>query len=117
MDGNSVTLGQPLRIEFPVVDGSYIQETEPIEGCGIEDVYIEQMENLWISTVVFRDAWNCWARGVRVRMCGRNPVYGSRAKWCEIRDCVFDDAWFKGGGGTAFPGVDQLHAGPRSERA
>jgi hypothetical protein len=25
-------------------------------------------------------------------------------KWCEIRDCVFDDAHFKGGGGTAYAG-------------
>jgi hypothetical protein len=37
-------------------------------------------------------------------MCGRFPIYGSNAKWCEIRDCVFDDAWFKGGGGTAYVG-------------
>jgi hypothetical protein len=37
-------------------------------------------------------------------MCGRFPIYGSRAKWCEIRDCIFDDAWFKGGGGTAYGG-------------
>jgi hypothetical protein len=29
------------------------------------------------------------------------------AKWCEIRDCVFDDAWFKGGGGTAYAGWDR----------
>jgi len=29
------------------------------------------------------------------------------AKWCEIRDCTFDDAWFKGGGGTAYTGWDR----------
>jgi hypothetical protein len=29
------------------------------------------------------------------------------AKWCEIRDCIFDDAWFKGGGGTAYTGWDR----------
>jgi hypothetical protein len=43
---------------------------------------------------------------VTVKKCGRFPVYGSNAKWCEIRDCVFDDAWFKGGGGTAYAGWD-----------
>jgi hypothetical protein len=43
---------------------------------------------------------------VTVKKCGRFPVYGSQAKWCEIRDCVFDDAWFKGGGGTAYAGWD-----------
>jgi hypothetical protein len=102
--GDTIRIRQPLRIEFPTIDGSYVQKVEPIERCGIEDLYIEQTENLWITTVEFRDAWNSWARGVRVRMCGRNPVYASQAKWCEIRDCVFDDAHFKGGGGTAYGG-------------
>ena len=104
VEGNRVTIEQPLRIEFPVIDGSFIQKTEPIQHCGVEDFYIEQTENLWIHTVNFRDAWNCWGKGVTVRMCGRNPLYGRHAKFCEIRDCVFDDAWFKGGGGTAYSG-------------
>ena len=104
VEGNTVRIGQPLRIEFPVIDGSYVQKIVPIQRCGVEDLYIEQTENLWISTVVFSHGWNCWARGVTVRKCGRFPVYGSMAKWCEIRDCVVDDAWFKGGGGTAYAG-------------
>jgi hypothetical protein len=37
-------------------------------------------------------------------MTGRFPAYATNAKWCEIRDCTFDDAWFKGGGGTAYVG-------------
>ncbi len=107
VEGNTITLDQPLRIEFPVIDGSYVQKFVPIRRCGIEDLYIEQTENLWITASEFVNAWNCWARGVTVRMCGRNPVYGRLAKFCEIRDCVFDDAWFKGGGGTAYCGWDQ----------
>ena len=106
VDGNTITIGQPLRIEFPKIDGSYVHKTEPITRCGVEDLYIEQTEDLWISSVVFYSAWNCWARGVTVKMCGRFPVYGSSAKFCTIRDCVFDDAWFKGGGGTAYAGWD-----------
>ncbi len=104
IDGKTVTLTQPLRIEFPVVDGSWISRVAPIQRCGVEDFSLEQTEDLWITSVMFRNAWNCWARGVTIRKCGRNPVYGSSAKWCEIRDCVFDDAWFKGGGGTAYAG-------------
>jgi len=100
----TIMLNQPLRIEFPTIDGSYVQKIVPIRRCGVEDFYLEQMENLWISSVVFSHGWNCWGRGVTVKMCGRFPIYGSMAKWCEIRDCVFDDAWFKGGGGTAYTG-------------
>jgi len=104
---NIISISQPLRIEFPVIDGSYVQKVEPIQHCGIESVYIEQTANLWISSVIFYHGWNCWARDVTVKKCGRFPVYGSMAKWCEIRDCVFDDAWFKGGGGTAYVGWDR----------
>lgn len=107
VDGKTVHLQQPLRIEFPIIDGAYVQKVEPIRRCGIEDLYLEHKEALWISGVVFRFGWECWARGVTVKKCGRFPVYGSYAKWCEIRDCVFDDAWFKGGGGTAYTGWDK----------
>lgn len=102
--GNVVDLAEPLRIEFPVVDGSRIWEVDPIVGCGLEDMTIRQTENLWITTAQFSYAQGCWAKGVKVEMCGRNPVYGYEAKQCTITDCVFDDAWYKGGGGTAYSG-------------
>ena len=107
IEGRTVTVNQPLRIEFPIIDGAYVQKLAPIRRCGVEGLYLEQMENLWISGVIFYNGWNCWARNVTVKRCGRFPVYGSMAKWCEIRDCLFDDAWFKGGGGTAYTGWDR----------
>ena len=106
INGKTISINQPLRIEFPIIDGAYVQKVVPIRRCGIESLYLEQTENLWISGVVFYHGWNCWAKDVTVKKCGRFPVYGSMAKWCEIRDCVFDDAWFKGGGGTAYTGWD-----------
>ena len=102
--GDTITVSQPLRIDFPTIDGPTVRKIVPIQRCGVEDLYVEQTENLWISSVLFNSAWNCWAQNVTVKKCGRFPVYGSRAKWCEIRRCVFDDAWFKGGGGTAYAG-------------
>ena len=107
IDDRAISIGQPLRIDFPVIDGSYVQKVVPIQYGGIEDLYLEQTENLWITSVLFSHGWNCWARSVTVRKCGRHPIYGSMAKWCEIRDCVFDDAWFKGGGGTAYAGWER----------
>jgi hypothetical protein len=104
IEGNVIRLNQPLRIEFPVIDGSYAQRFLATERCGAEDFYFEQTQDLWITSIQFRNAVNCWGRGVRIYKHGRFPIYGSRAKWCEVRDCVFDDAWFKGGGGTAYAG-------------
>ena len=102
-----MTVSQPLRIDFPIVDGSFVHKITPIRQCGLEDLCLEQTENLWISSALFSHAWNCWARGVTVKKCGKFPIYGSYAKWCEFRDCVFDDAWFKGDGGTAYAGWDE----------
>lgn len=109
VDGNTVRITDPLRIEFPAADESSVQEIRPIRRCGIEDLTLEQAENLWISGVVFSCAWECWAKNVAVRKCGRFPVYGHTAKRCEVRDCVFDDAWFKGGGGTAYAGWEHSY--------
>jgi len=104
IEDSRLTIEQPLRLEFPVIDGSYVQKLGMIERCGVEDLSIEQTENLWINTTTFRYGWNCWARNVHIRMTGRFPVHATRGKWCEVRNCVFDDAWFKGGGGTAYTG-------------
>ncbi len=102
--GNRVEVNQPLRLTYPVVDRSYVRKLRPIRRCGVEDLYLEQTENLWINSIQFTYGWECWARGVTVKMTGRFPCHATNAKWCEIRDCVFDDAWFKGGGGTAYVG-------------
>jgi hypothetical protein len=106
VSGNTLKLGQPLRLEFPLVDGSYVRKIRPVLGGGVEDLYLEQTENLWINTVSFSRTWGTWARRVHVRMAGKNPVYLLDSKFGEIRDCVFDDAWYKGGGGTAYAGVE-----------
>lgn len=106
VNGNVVTLNQPLRLEYPIEDGSYVQEIFPIRNCGVEDLSFEQTENLWTIGIQFSNAWECWARGVNVKMAGRHAIYTLQAKWCEIRDCVFDDAHFKGGGGTAYVGFE-----------
>jgi len=107
--GNVVRLNQPLRLQFPIIDGSYIQPISPIRRCGVEGFTLQQTQELWSSGVIFSNAWECWARGVHVVKPGRWPVYFLPSKWCEIRDCRFDDAWYKGGGGTAYVGWEMAY--------
>jgi hypothetical protein len=59
-----------LRLEFPVIDASYVQEISPIRRSGIEDLYLEQTQDLWTSGIIFSNAWECWARGVTVKKPG-----------------------------------------------
>jgi len=103
--GNSVTINQPLRIDFPVVDQPYAYKMAPIERCGIEDLYLTQAQRQpKICTVLFIRSVNCWGRRVTVEWTGRMPLYGSHVKWMEIRDCKFNNAHDMGGGGTAYVG-------------
>ena len=108
-EGALLSLDQPLRIDYPVIDGSWVRKIEPISGCGVRDMTLEATENLWLTTVKFRNAVNCWAEKLKVIKTGRHPVYTRNAKFCTIRDCVFDDAHFKGGGGTAYVGWEHSY--------
>ncbi|MGD8240740.1 MAG: right-handed parallel beta-helix repeat-containing protein [Armatimonadota bacterium] len=107
--GNRVRLNQPLRIDFPAVDGATAQRIHPIRRCGIEDLSLEQTQKVWTTGILMAAAWECWAKGVRVLKAGRHPVYTRWAKWCEIRDCVLEDAWYHGGGGTAYVGWERSY--------
>lgn len=109
VEGNRIGLNQPLRIDFPVVDGSKLTRLDPIRRCGVEDLTLVQTEQLWTSGVLFTCAWECWARGLVVEKAGRHPVYTTQAKWCEIRDCEFRDAWYNGGGGSAYVGWERSY--------
>ncbi|MFA7345389.1 MAG: carbohydrate binding domain-containing protein [Terrimicrobiaceae bacterium] len=93
VSGNVITLNQPLRIDYPVSDGSFIQKFVPISGCGVENLSLTQNANLRTNGITFSKAWKCWARNVKVTKTGWNPLYFLASKWCEIRDCVFDDQW------------------------
>jgi hypothetical protein len=104
VEDNTVHLNQPLRYDFPTVDGSFAQKIVPIRRCGVEDLSIVQTRKLWTSGILCHAGWACWVRGVDIRKAGRFPVYHVNSKWCEVRDCTFDDAMYHGGGGTAYVG-------------
>lgn len=67
-------------------------------GPRIQHTLWYPMEDLWADGVTFAYAWRCWLRDVRVVNSGRNPIYITRSKQCEIRDVEADGAIFKGGG-------------------
>ena len=103
INGKRLTINQPLRIDFPVVDGSYARRLNPIEKCGVEDLTIEHINRLPIDSVTFNWGWNCWVRNVKVIKTGRNGAYAWHSKWIEIRNCELDRAW-NNDGGQAYAG-------------
>lgn len=127
VDGDTITLTQPLRIEFPIADGSFVQRAAFLERSAVEDLTIEQqaapeeagfqkpaslrywypIEDLWLDGITSSYAWGCWFRNVKVVTAGRNPIFLTRSKFCEIRNCEADGALFKGAGGSGYVGLER----------
>jgi len=110
----SVTFTQPLRLDYPIADGSdvthaYIKRIVPISGCGVESLTLQQPYNVWTSGLVFSWAYGCWAKNVQIKKPGRMPIYFSPAKNCEMRDSICNDAWYKGEAGTAYCSWDRAY--------
>ncbi len=106
---SSISINQPLRVDFPKIDGSYLRELSPLTGNGVADLRLKQTHKVWTSGIVFSWSWGSWAKNVYVEKAGRFPLYFIPGKFCEIRDSIFDDAWFKDDGGTAYVGFDYAY--------
>ncbi len=87
--GNVVTIGQPLRIDYPAVDSACLRRMRPVERVGIEDMTIVHECRMPFYTVNSQWAWNCWVQRVDVIDCAQSGVHFHSAKWCECRDCTF----------------------------
>ncbi len=109
VEGARITFNQPMRIDFPEIDESFLRKLELIKGGGIESMTLETTKDFWVNSVYFQFASDCRAYDLKVLKAGRNPVYANNAKFCSVINCEFADAWFKGGGGTAYVGWDTSH--------
>jgi hypothetical protein len=126
VEGDTVHLDQPLRIDFPIEDDSYVRRLAVTSGSGFESLTIEQkvfttelvgpripetlwypMADLWSNGVTFSYAWGCWVRDVDILNSGRNPLYFTRSKFSEARDIHIEGAIFRGGGGTGYVGFER----------
>jgi hypothetical protein len=58
------------------------------------------------SGIVFQHAFGAWVKGVKVQKSCPFSVYMPQTKYGEVRDSEFHDAWWKGGGGTAYAGLE-----------
>ena len=107
IDGDAVTLNQPLRLDFPTEEGDEKELTKasisyPLERCGLEDLTIEQTTPIWTSGVQFNRAVDSWVRGVDFIKPGRFPFLPGEKNF-EVRDVNVAGAWFTNtGGGTGY---------------
>ena len=96
--GDRLILPEALRVEYPMIDGPYVQKIRPILRCGIEDLGFEQITPTRVHAIVFVNDWECWARGLEIVHCGDKALYMPSSKRGEARDCVLDRSWCNNGG-------------------
>lgn len=109
VDGNRRQINQPLRLDFPTVDGTTLQRLDCVVRSGVEHLKIVQPRKLWTSGINLFYAWECWIDGVVVEKAGRHSFYTGFAKKCEIRNSIFNDVWFKQGGGSGYIGFERAY--------
>lgn len=102
VNGRRVGFTQPLRIDYPLVDGSFVQKLNHIENCEFGDLSIEQTTNLWLIGVFFKYAANCRADNLYIKKAGRHPFHTYWSRNIELKNSEFDDVWDHGGGGAGY---------------
>jgi hypothetical protein len=94
VERNRVRLNQPLRLDFPAAgQASLVTLCEPLRFCAVENLTLEQRGALPLDAIAFEEAFGCRVEGVTVNRAGRAPLSLRFAKFCEIRDCRFEDSW------------------------
>lgn len=109
VDNERLKINQPLRLDFPTIDGTTVQRLDLVVRSGVEDLKIVQPRKLWTSGINLFYAWECWIDGVVVEKAGRHSYYTGFAKKCEIRNSIFNDVWFKQGGGSGYIGFERAY--------
>ena len=98
IEGNTIAIGEALRIDFPVADGSNLRKADYVEYCGLESMTIEHACRMRFDTLTSLWAWDCWACDLSIIDAGCSGVHFRAAKRCELRDCEvtgFDPAVHK----------------------
>ncbi len=105
IEGDSVVLDRPLRIDFPIAENARLDARFPIRDSGVEGFTLRQTKQIWTHGVLFQFAEDCHARDVRILKAGRNPIAIESSLQCEVVNSEFDDGWYQIGGGTSYLGV------------
>ncbi len=102
IEGNTLHLDRPLRMDFPGTPT--VRTIYPIIGGGVEGLTFVQARKQWIDAILADVVVNLRFKDLRIAKPGRNPIALGNALHCEIRDSEFGRPWFSGGGGTGYLG-------------
>ncbi len=102
VDGDTVTLEDPLRHDYRAELTPRVRVVDPIEGAGVEGLYLERLDQADAYTISISEARDCWVRWVESRQSYRSHVWAFYSSHLTIAHNYFHEAWDYGGGGHGY---------------
>ena len=102
VNGNSVTLDAPLRLDYQMALNPRVQIVQPIQQAGVEGVYLERLDSADAYTISMTYAQNCWVRYVESRLSYRAHIWAFYSRWLTITTNYFYEAHDYGDGGHGY---------------
>lgn len=107
--GNNLTLGSPLRMDFPMWRNPRVKRMTPNENIGVECMTIHRVDQVLISAnrnkaskIKFNRVVNSWVKGVESSNCNYSHFEALYSANLLVSGCYFHDAFEYGTGGRAY---------------
>lgn len=105
VDDNKITLASPLRMSYDLSRSPYIQKIFPAQDVGIECLKIDRIDDTspqQSSNIRFRNAVNCWVKGIESQNCTFSHIYASNCSNIYVSNTYLHHAFNYGDGGRAY---------------
>ena len=99
VDGNKVWVDTEVRLPYPMSSSPAVELCRPIEGAGLEDLYIindAQTKANWDAT--FWRAANCWVRNCDIERVPDIAFHVWNSRWITVEGCYVHGALDYSGG-------------------
>jgi hypothetical protein len=105
IQGDSLYLDSPLRLEYPSSRHPFIRKMNPISNVGIECLTIQRMDDTapeQSSNIHFKNAVNCWVNGIESVNTTFAHIEASACSNLSITNSFMHDSFNYGGGGRGY---------------
>ena len=101
---NTLTLEQPLRMNFSKKLDPRLKKMDMITNAGVECLKVVRQDQTsgQTSNINFQNARNCWVKGVESYRCNFSHVEVNSSTNIEVRRSYFHHAFAYGGGGEGY---------------
>ena len=100
--GSTVTLDEPLRLEYKASLKPRLRKLTPVNGIGIEDLHVRRDDRTDGAIIAFLQADNCWMRDCETELGMSYHIQISCSRHVTVENCYIHHAHDQGGGGHGY---------------